>query len=48
MKKSDTSLVLKKTGGELSEYLHFKRRGSVVSAKKGKGSFARHPKHKKF
>ena len=29
---------MKKTGEELQEYLRFKRRGSKVEAKKGKGS----------
>lgn len=37
----------KKTGEELQQYLHFRRRGSVVQAKKGKGSFSRKQKHKK-
>lgn len=38
--------VNKKTGEELQQYLAFKRKGSVVSAKKGKGSYNRKPKHK--
>lgn len=36
----------KKTPEELQEYLHFKRRGSKVQAKKGKGSYSRKQKHK--
>jgi hypothetical protein len=31
---------------ELQQYLHFKKRGSVVENKKGKGSYKRHEKHK--
>lgn len=36
----------KKSPAELQEYLHFKRRGSIARAKKGKGSFSRKSKHK--
>lgn len=36
----------KKSPAELQEYLHFKRRGSITRAKKGKGSFSRKPKYK--
>ena len=32
---------------ELQQYLLFKRRGCVVPAKKGKGSFKRKEKHRK-
>lgn len=32
---------------ELQQYLLFKRRGCVVPAKKGKGSFKRKPKNQK-
>jgi stalled ribosome alternative rescue factor ArfA len=32
---------LKKTGQELQDYLAFRRRGSTVKAKKGKGSYSR-------
>jgi stalled ribosome alternative rescue factor ArfA len=38
--------VNKKTGEELQEYLAFRRRGSRVESRKGKGSFKRHQKHK--
>ncbi len=31
----------KKTGEELQQYLAFRRKGSVVPAKKGKGSYDR-------
>lgn len=34
--------VNKKTGEELQQYLAFRRKGSKVSAKKGKGSYNRH------
>lgn len=37
----------KKTGEELQEYLQFKRRGFIVRAKKGKGSYKRKQKYKK-
>ena len=37
--------VFKKTPEELQQYMIFKRRGSVVENKKGKGSFRRKPKH---
>lgn len=33
--------VNKKTGEELQQYLMFRRRGSKVPAKKGKGSYDR-------
>ena len=36
----------KKTGDELQDFLAFKRRGSIVPAKKGKGSFKRKRKSK--
>ncbi len=36
----------RKVGVELQEYLQFKRRGSKVRAKKGKGSYTRKQKHK--
>ena len=35
----------KKSPEELQEYLKFKRRGSVVENKKGKGSFKRKKKY---
>ena len=37
---------LKKTGDELQAYLQFRRRGSKVENRKGKGSYTRKPKHK--
>ena len=37
--------MFKKSPEELQEYLKFKRRGSVVESKKGKGSFKRKPKY---
>lgn len=33
--------VLKKTDSELQEYLMFRRRGSKINNKKGKGSYNR-------
>jgi stalled ribosome alternative rescue factor ArfA len=33
--------MFKKTGDELQQYLQFRRRGSVVRNKKGKGSYDR-------
>ena len=38
--------MFKKSPEELQEYLAFKRRGYKVPAKKGKGSYKRHEKHK--
>lgn len=37
--------IFKKSLEELQEYLKFKRRHSVVPAKKGKGSYKRKSKH---
>jgi stalled ribosome alternative rescue factor ArfA len=37
--------IFKKSPEELEQYMMFKRRGSVVENKKGKGSFKRKPKH---
>lgn len=36
----------KKEGQELQDYLTFRRRGSVVRSKKGKGSYQRKSKHR--
>lgn len=44
--KNFDARVNKKTGEELQQYLQFRRRGSSVKPKKGKGSFSRKPKHK--
>lgn len=33
--------IFKKTGEELQQYLQFRRRGSRVKARKGKGSYDR-------
>jgi stalled ribosome alternative rescue factor ArfA len=38
--------IFKKTAEELQEFLQFRRRGSKVRSKKGKGSFSRKEKHK--
>lgn len=38
--------IFKKTGEELQEFLKFRKRGSKVKTKKGKGSFSRKQKHK--
>lgn len=42
IRKSD----LAKRGDELQEYLQFRRRGSKVKSRKGKGSYSRKEKHK--
>ena len=39
--------IFKKSKEELEEYLQFKRKGYVIPAKKGKGSFKRNQKYKK-
>lgn len=38
---------MKKSKEELVEYLQFRRRGSSVDNKKGKGSYKRNKKHRK-
>lgn len=38
--------MFKKEGEELQQYLAFRRKGGKVEAKKGKGSYKRHQKHK--
>ena len=38
--------IFKKPKDELQEYLQFRRRGSKVKSKKGKGSYSRKEKHK--
>jgi stalled ribosome alternative rescue factor ArfA len=37
--------MFKKEGEELQQYLHFRKRGSVVKNKKGKGSYKREKKN---
>lgn len=44
-KKFDKS-IFKKTPEELEAFLAFKRKGSVIESKKGKGSYSRKKKHK--
>lgn len=41
MKNCTNKKVNKKTGEELQAYLMWRRRGSIVSSKKGKGSYKR-------
>jgi stalled ribosome alternative rescue factor ArfA len=43
MKNKDklNNRMFKKEGEELQQYLHFRKRGSVVANKKGKGSYNR-------
>ena len=36
--------IFKKEGKELQQYLHFRKRGSTVQNKKGKGSYKREKK----
>lgn len=38
--------IFKKNQEELEQYLQFKRRGTVVRSKKGKGSYKRENKHR--
>ena len=38
--------IFKKSPEELEQYMMFKRRGSKVEPRKGKGSFRRRPKHR--
>lgn len=45
-KKKIDKRAFKMEGDELQQYLHFRKRGSVVENKKGKGSYKRHSKHK--
>ena len=39
--------MFKKEGDELQQYLHFRKRGSIVENKKGKGAYNRQ-KNKKW
>ncbi len=43
MKNKDklNNRMFKKEGEELQQYLHFRKRGSIVQNKKGKGSYNR-------
>lgn len=44
MKKNKPTIdrrMFKKEGEELQQYLHFRKRGSVVENKKGKGAYNR-------
>ena len=44
-KKKIDNQVFKMEGDELQQYLHFRKRGSVVENKKGKGSYKRQKKN---
>ena len=46
MNKKVNKRIFKKSPEELEQYMQFKRRGSRVESKKGKGSYKRKPKHK--
>ena len=46
MEKKIDKRMFKKTGEELEQYLQFRRRGTRVESKKGKGSYNRKQKHK--
>ncbi|MBQ8793018.1 MAG: hypothetical protein IJZ62_05445 [Clostridia bacterium] len=46
MEKKIDKRMFKKSPEELEQYMQFKRRGSRVEVKKGKGSYKRKPKHK--
>ena len=41
MTKKELSVMKKKTGDELQQFFHFKRRYGVTPIKKGKGSYNR-------
>ena len=38
--------MFKKSPEELAEYMKFRKRGFIISNKKGKGSYSRKQKHK--
>ncbi len=44
-KKKVDRRMFKKEGEELQQYLHFRKRGSVVENKKGKGAYKREKKN---
>lgn len=46
MNKKTDKRIFKKSPEELEQYMQFKRRGSRVESKKGKGSYNRKTKHK--
>ena len=46
MEKKIDKRIFKKSPEELEQYMQFKRRGSRIEAKKGKGSYNRKQKHK--
>ena len=46
-KKKIDKRIFKKSPEELEQYMMFKRRGSRVENRKGKGSYTRKIKHKK-
>ena len=46
VKKKTVKQMFKKFPEELEAYMAFKRKGSRVEAKKGKGSYRRHKKHR--
>jgi stalled ribosome alternative rescue factor ArfA len=46
VKKKTVKQMFKKSPEELEAYMAFKRKGSRVEAKKGKGSYRRHKKHR--
>ena len=47
MEKKIDKRIFKKSPEELEQYMQFKRRGSKIESKKGKGSYNHTPKHKK-
>ena len=47
MDKKTLAAMKKKTGDELQQFFAFKKRGSVIPAKKGKGSYKR-PQNKNY
>jgi hypothetical protein len=48
MKEKSIKQIFKKDGEELEQYFAFKRRGSKIPSKKGKGSYKRKSKHQEI
>lgn len=46
MNKDFDKRIFKMTPEHLEQYMQFKRRGTEIKSKKGKGSFKRKPKYK--
>ena len=46
MSKKLDKTMFKKSSEELEQYLQFRRRGTRIESKRGKGSYSRKQKHK--